>query len=78
MSVIRQIVVVVDAKPGVIDEAAEERHALEVWKNEKNGKNVDVVKYSNHLNTRQVWYSNGPQMSICQMVRFSNGGLKTG
>ena len=30
MSVIRQIVVVVDAKPGVIDEAAEERHALEV------------------------------------------------
>ena len=37
-----------------------------------------VVKYSNHLNTRQVWYSNGPKVSVCRMVQISNGVLKTG
>ena len=35
-----------------------------------------VFKYSNHLKT--VWYLNGLNMSGCQMVQFSNGGLKTG
>ena len=34
--------------------------------------------YSNHLKTGQVWYSNGRCVSGCQMVRYSNGGLKTG
>ena len=34
--------------------------------------------YSNHLNTGLVWYSNGRFVSGCQMVRYSNGGLKTG
>ena len=29
--------------------------------------------YNNHLNTGQVWYSNGPNMSHCQMVWFLNG-----
>ena len=28
--------------------------------------------YSNHLDTGQVCYSNGPNMSACQMVMFSN------
>ena len=36
------------------------------------------VIYSNHLNTGQVCYSNGPNVSGCQMFWFSNGGLKTG
>ena len=27
-------------------------------------------KYSNHLNSRQVWHLNSPNMSGCQMVRF--------
>ena len=31
-----------------------------------------------HLNTELVWYSNGRFVSGCQMVRYSNGGLKTG
>ena len=34
--------------------------------------------YSNHLNTGLVWYSNDIFVSGCQMVRYSNGGLKTG
>ena len=34
--------------------------------------------YSNHLNTKLVWYSNGRFVSGCEMVRYSNGGLKTG
>ena len=34
--------------------------------------------YSNHLNTGLVWYSNGRFVSGCQMVRYSNGGQKTG
>ena len=34
--------------------------------------------YCIHLNTKQVWYSNGPNASSCQMVWISNGGLKTG
>ena len=34
--------------------------------------------YSNHLNTEQVWYSNGPKVSDCRMVRILNSGLKTG
>ena len=33
--------------------------------------------YSNHLNSGQVWYSNGPNLSGCKMVWFSNCGLKT-
>ena len=31
------------------------------------------TKYSNHLNTGQVWYSNG-----CRMLWILNGGLKNG
>ena len=27
--------------------------------------------YSNHLNTRQVWYSNGTNMSCCHIVFFN-------
>ena len=34
--------------------------------------------YSNHLNTGQVWYLNDRIVSGCQMVRYLNGGLKTG
>ena len=34
--------------------------------------------YRNHLKTGLVWYSNGRFVSGCQMVRYSNGGLKTG
>ena len=37
-----------------------------------------LVQYSNHLNTRQVWYSNVRFVSGCQTVRYLNGGLKTG
>ena len=37
-----------------------------------------TCKYSNHLNTGQVWYSNGPDMSGFQMVQFLNGVLKIG
>ena len=37
-----------------------------------------IRTYSNHLNTRQVLCSNGRFVSGCQMVRYSNGGLKTG
>ena len=37
-----------------------------------------LTKYhSNHLNTGLVWYLNGRFVSGCQMVRYSNGGLKT-
>ena len=38
------------------------------------------IKYShsNHLNTLLVWYLNGRFVSGCQMVRHSNGSLKTG
>ena len=32
----------------------------------------------NHLNTRQVLYLNSPNVSGCQMIWFSNSGLKTG
>ena len=31
----------------------------------------------NHLNTGQVWYSNGQNVSCCHMVQFTYGGLKT-
>ena len=34
--------------------------------------------YSNHWNTGLVWYVNGRFVSGCQMIRNSNGGLKTG
>ena len=34
-------------------------------------------EYSNHLNTGQVWYLNGPNVSCWLMVRILNGGLKT-
>ena len=37
------------------------------------------IEYSNHLNTGLVWYSNGRfAVSGCQMVWYSNVGLKTG
>ena len=35
-------------------------------------------KYSDRLNTGLVSYSNGRFVSGCQMVRYQNGGLKTG
>ena len=31
------------------------------------------TKYSNHLNTGLVWYSNGRKLSGLQMVWYSNG-----
>ena len=34
--------------------------------------------YCSHLNTGPVWYLNGRFVSGCQMVQYSNGGLKTG
>ena len=34
--------------------------------------------YSNRLNTKLVWYLNGRFVSGCQMVQYSNGGLKSG
>ena len=37
-----------------------------------------VGRYSDHLNTELVWYSNDRFVSGCQMVRYLNGGLKTG
>ena len=36
------------------------------------------ANYSNHLNTGPIWYSNGRFVSGCQMVWYSNVGLKTG
>ena len=39
--------------------------------------NFPKSEYSNHLNTRLVWYSNGRFVSSCPMVRYLNGGLKT-
>ena len=36
------------------------------------------IIYSNHLNTRLVQYSNSRFVSGCQMVQYSNCGLKTG
>ena len=38
----------------------------------------EFVQYSNHLNTRLFWYSNGRFVPGCQMVWYSNGGLITG
>ena len=35
-------------------------------------------KYSNHLNTGLVWYSNVRFMSGCEIVQYSNGGPKNG
>ena len=35
-------------------------------------------QYSNHLKSGLVWYSNGRFVSGCQLVLYSNGGLKTG
>ena len=40
--------------------------------------NNQNVFYSNHMNTGQDWYLNGPNLSGCKMILFSNGGLKTG
>ena len=37
-----------------------------------------MSKYSNHLNIGLFWYLNGRFVSGCQMVWYSNGGLKTG
>ena len=31
-------------------------------------KGMGLVIYSYHLNAGQVWYSNGPNMSSCQLV----------
>ena len=39
--------------------------------------NTKLVTYSNQLNTGLVWYSNGRLVTGYQMVRYSNGGLKT-
>ena len=36
-------------------------------------KKPNVEMYSNHLNTRQVWFLNGPNISSCRMVRILNG-----
>ena len=36
------------------------------------------LNYSNHLNTGVAWYLNGRFVSGFQMVRYLNGGLKTG
>ena len=36
------------------------------------------IRCENHRNTGQFSYSNGPNMSDCQMVRFSSVGRKTG
>ena len=36
------------------------------------------LDYSNHLNTGLVRYSNGWFVSGCQMVQYTNDGLKTG
>ena len=33
--------------------------------------------HSNHMNTRQVWYSNGPNVASCKMVWFCNSSPKT-
>ena len=38
----------------------------------------NIELYCNHLNTGQVWYSNGSFVSGCQMVLCLNGGLKIG
>ena len=35
------------------------------------------LRYSNHLNTGLVWYSNGRSVLGCKMVWYSNGGMKT-
>ena len=40
--------------------------------------NLNFFVYSNYLNTGQVWYFNGRFVSACQMIRYLNGGLKTG
>ena len=39
---------------------------------------MSIFRYSNHLNTRLVWYWNVRFVSGCQMVQSSNVGLKTG
>ena len=38
-------------------------------------KSCHILQYSRHLNTRLVWFSNGPNVSGCWTVRFSNGIL---
>ena len=43
----------------------------------KNTVTIWIPDYSNHLNTGQVCYSNGPKLSHCWMVRILNDGLKT-
>ena len=32
-----------------------------------------LLKYSEHLKTRQVWFLNGRKLSGCRMVEYSNG-----
>ena len=46
--------------------------------NKRTTLNIRILDYSNNLKNRQVWYSNVPKMSGCQMFRLSNGGLRTG
>ena len=41
------------------------------------GEEIFIFIYSNHLNTGQVWYLNALNGSGCQLVWFSNRGLKT-
>ena len=36
------------------------------------------MQYSNPLNAGLIWYPNGRLVPGCQIVRYSNGGLKTG
>ena len=38
---------------------------------------IDTL-YSNHLKTGLEWYSNGRFVFGCQMVGYTNGGMKTG
>ena len=44
----------------------------------KNVVKLYLSKYSYHLNTGQVWFRKGRFVSSCQIVWYSNGGLKTG
>ena len=39
--------------------------------------NSYIFTKSNHLNAELLWYSNGRLVSSCQMVPYSNDGLKT-
>ena len=53
-------------------------HGQWPWKIIQINTSGQICKYSNHLNTGLVWYSNGRFVSGFQIVWYSNGGLKTG